>query len=230
MRTIIRSILLLLVFFPCFAYAQVGLHAGVRLNDAPMWNIVDKSNGQVTELPGRSWSAGIDYAIKLRKVRVELLPELHFSMYTVNARDIGPMESKFYNGFLNIHIYPLDFKGDCECPTFVKRGNSLAKGLFLQLSPGYTYFTGDIDAEQVLYRGRSTNTSIAAGIGLDLGVSRFLTVTPLAGVRYFPNAIWPGIKEALTRDASLGDRSGSNESTLTQIYAGIRLGLNLRGR
>ena len=230
MKIFFWSFVLLALFFPCFSAAQVGLQGGFRVNDAPKWNIVDRSNGQVTELPGSSWSAGIDYAFKLKKVRVELLPELNFSMYAVEVRDLGPLDARFYNGFLNIHIYPFDFKGDCECPTFVKRGNTMAKGFFLQLSPGYTYFTGEIDSEQVLYRGRSTNTSMAAGIGLDLGVSRFLTITPMGGVRYFPNAVWPGIQEALARDISLGDRTGSNESPLTQIYAGVRIGLYPRGR
>lgn len=230
MRIIFGGIFLLVFGFPCFVAAQIGLHAGIRLNDAPDWNILDRSNGQVTEVPGSSWSAGIDYAIKLRKVRIEFLPELNYSMYEVQVRDLGPMDARFFNGFFNIHIYPLDLKGDCECPTFVKKGNSLAKGFFIQLSPGYTYFKGEIDSEAVLYRGWSTNPSMAAGIGLDLGISRFLTLTPLAGLRYYPNVIWPGIEEALARDISIGDRAGSNESALTQIYAGIRLGLNLRGR
>jgi|GEM_PF-699818 len=230
MRNMICTILIGALSMPFYSVAQIGLNGGFRLNDAPKWNIVDQSNGQVSELPGSSWSAGIDYAIKLRKLRVELLPELNFSMYTVPVKDLGPMDARFYNGFLNIHIYPLDLKGDCECPTFVKRGNTLAKGLFLQLSPGYTYFTGEIDGEAVLYRGRSTNPSVALGMGIDFGLSRFLTFSPVAGVRYFPNAIWPGIEEALARDVSLGNRTASNESPLTQIYAGVRLGLHLRGR
>ncbi|MBK6949864.1 MAG: hypothetical protein IPH94_19770 [Saprospiraceae bacterium] len=208
-------------------HAQLGLHGGIRFSDAPEWNILDQSNNRVTELPGTGWSAGIDYAFRLPNTRIEFLPELNFAAFQADVIDLGGLDARFYSGFLNVNVYILDLKGDCDCPTWSKSGNTLTKGLFLQLSPGFSLLHGNIQTTEILYKGRSTNLSLALGAGLDLGVSERLTVTPYAGVRYFPNAIWPGLEEAIARDISIGDRVTHNESPLTQIYAGLRLGLQI---
>ncbi len=208
-------------------HAQLGFHGGIQFTNAPEWNILDRSNNRVTELPGTGWSAGIDYAFRLPNTRIEFLPELHFAAYQADVIDLGDLDARFYSGFLNVNVYILDLKGDCDCPTWSKSGNTLTKGLFLQLSPGYSLIYGNVKTTEILYKGRSTNPSLALGAGLDLGVSERMTITPYAGVRYFPNAIWPGLEEAIARDISIGDRVTHNESPLTLIYAGIRIGVQI---
>ncbi|MEM1217192.1 MAG: hypothetical protein AAGJ82_15965, partial [Bacteroidota bacterium] len=126
----------------------------------------------------------------------------------------------------NTNFYVLDFEGDCDCPTFSKQGPGLQKGLFLQLSPGWSYFSQTLNDNLF---GVQVTDNISAfnfglGLGLDLGLSDLVTITPQVGFRYYPSVEWP----------ALGDESPiilpteiQAESSLQQLTAGLRLGIRL---
>ena len=213
---------------PFSSEAQFGINGGYRFSNAPEWNIVDLSNNRVTELPGSGWSAGIEYAYALRNTRLEFAPELNLTRYQAEELDLGPLDADLFSFFLNVRAYVLDFKGDCDCPTFSKKGNTLAKGFYVELSPGYTYALTSIETPTIRYRGRSVNLSAAASVGLDFGISPTITLTPFGGFRYYPEATWYGLAQALQDNPDLGDRQTADNSPLSQFYTGLRLGVNLR--
>jgi hypothetical protein len=227
---LLRSIATGLLFlgFPFLLKAQLGINGTYRFSSAPEWNILDLSNNRVTELPGAGWSVGIEYAYSLRNNRLEFAPELNLTRYQAEELDLGPLDANLFSFFLNVRAYVLDFKGDCDCPTFSKKGNTLAKGFYVELSPGYTYALTYINTPAIRYRGRSVNLSAAASVGLDFGISPSITLTPFGGFRYYPEATWYGLEQALLDNPDLGNRQTADNSPLSQFYTGLRLGVNLR--
>jgi len=211
--------------------AQFGLNATYNLNNAPLWAIKDLSNNNTTSLPGSGLGVGIDYWIPLKGARIELLPELNYAKYDATAPDLGALHADFYSFFLKANLYLLDLKGDCHCPTFSKQGKSVTKGFFIQIAPGISAMRTKISMlNGVGIYARTLVPSISLAGGLDIGISDLLTLTPFGGVRIFPAANWQGLEESLRLDPSLGNRSVKNVSNLTQVFAGVRLGLRLDKR
>ena len=218
----------LLLFFTCWvltAHAQFGINSSFRFNNAPDWNFTSPANNRINELPGDNFAFGLDVWIPLKGVRLDFLPELNYARYDAEIIDIGKLESQMGSLFLNFNLYFLDLEGDCQCPTFSKSGSLVNKGLYLQVSPGWTVLEGKVDLDNgAKARSRSNAPSIGLGMGLDLGLSDKITLTPFGGVRYYPKARWFGLEESLKIDPTIGDLSVSNNSSLTQVYAGLRLG------
>lgn len=218
-----RLLLILLAVLPILTHAQLGFQGSFRFTDAPKWDILDQSNNRSSDVPQAGWSAGMEYAFSLPNTRLEFIPEANLTRYQTDVLDLGALDAHFYSLFFNVRAYILDLKGDCQCPTFSKKGTTLTKGFYLELSPGYTLILSRINTNTILYKGRSTNNSLALNAGLDFGVSRKLTLSPYAGIRYFPKAIWPGLEESIANDPSIGDKVTNNHSPLTQAYIGMRL-------
>lgn len=224
----VRSLLFLFAILPILTHAQFGLQGSFRFTEAPKWDILDLSNNRSTDVPEAGWSAALEYAFSLPNTRLEFIPEANYTRYQTDVLDLGALDAHFYSLFFNIRAYILDLKGDCQCPTFSKKGTTLTKGFYLELSPGYTYLQSRIATNDILYKGRSTNNSLAFNAGLDVGLSRKITLSPYAGIRYYPKAIWPGLEESIANDLSIGDKVTNNYSSLTQAYIGMRLRFNHR--
>lgn len=153
-----------------------------------------------TTLYHREFEAGIDYWFRLTKSRIEFTPELSVGYSSQSISELPDFESTLwkYNVLLNIQIYALDLEGDCNCPTFSKQGATINKGLFFQLVPKLTY-----NNEKLLANQNSTSLNhwtygVGIGMGLDIGISDLLTVSPI--VTYFINSsfnsLWvPGVDD-----------------------------------
>lgn len=215
--------LFLLLFFTSLVSAQVGLNGRYVLNDAKSWSIPLVDGGQDLDLLEKGFAVGMDYWLRFKDLRIELLPELNYSQYnTTIARQNIDTEVKMYSLLLNTNIYFLDMSGDCFCPTFYQEGPTLQKGLHLQVSPGLHYFDGTLTGTGREASSSTLTYSIGAGLGFDLGLSKYLTITPIAGVRYFPGIEWDAIAEFFPADGPL---FVEEKSSLLQYSAGIRIGL-----
>ena len=175
------------------------------------------------------FKAGIDYWFRLKKKRVEFTPELSYSRFTAEMqRQAGLNEeftSQFYSFTFNTNIYPLNFEDDCNCPTFGKDGGILDKGFFIQLSPvisliGKGYKTDNVDV--------SVNTvafGIGGGIGLDIGLNDFTTLTPMAKLLYYPSVEWEGLESLATINGEAPPEAGDETTGITQFFVGMKLGI-----
>jgi hypothetical protein len=159
-----------------------------------------------------------NYWFRLKKQRIEFLPEISYEQYEDQA---GPakFEHRILGFYFNTNIYPFDFGSDCDCPTWSKTGNFFTKGFFIQISPGVwnlqnRYETG------LVFDDETFTWTIGGGAGLDLGVSEFLTVTPLVKMYYSPDNTWPGLPAVDGNPADV-------DATIRQFYAGLKLGFNL---
>lgn len=226
----IAGLCLALLGLGAVAMAQVGVSGFYVSNQADGWesSVKDNAGDPVVALPGQGWQAGIDYWFRLKKKRVEFLPTLAFS--AAEQQLISPsgidQEVNFVmrqlSFFWHTQLYLLDLGSDCDCPTFSKDGNSLKKGLFLQLSPGLSYFSFSAEGYPVDFDDRHVAPGIGAGLGLDLGFSDFLTVTPMFRVLHFPSTTWEGLSG--NGSDVINVPGVSDETSLWQYQAGLRVG------
>ncbi len=205
--------------------AQIGITSTYRINEAPGWRYANLVKGNEAALIGNSIGVGVDYWFRLKNYRVEFLPELNVQRFsgTYTTPDNAALEvqNNVFSLFFNTNIYLLDFFGDCDCPTFSKQGRFFKKGFFVQLSPGVSYFEQRVQRFVSPDRSNDLAFSLGAGIGFDIGITDFVTFTPLLGARYYPKVTWESLQ---TNNGELIPFR-SIESALTQWYAGARLGL-----
>lgn len=113
----------------------------------------------------------IHYWTRLKKYRLELLPGFLF-------QSISTDHDNFQNVGVTIpaSFYIMDFVNDCDCPTFSKNSFWFQKGFFIRLTPSWTKNINQSKPELL-------NQLFGVGItlGLDLGISDLLTLTPLIG-------------------------------------------------
>ena len=175
---------LFLAFFAVFSlHAQLGVQATANFHNSSSVFLTGVGEVNVPELETGAELA-VNYWFRLPKQRVEFLPTLY---YAQTSDDWSAPDDNFYLkeiGFqLKTNIYPFDFLGDCDCPTFGKQGPQLQKGFFLQLSGGYSVYRGNADVEVASGPIGGNGFTYGGGIGLDIGISNLVTITPIASVR-----------------------------------------------
>lgn len=225
-------LLSLLMISTVHTKAQLGIGGAYLMQSAPHWELINPgASTPALQPPGTGYSIGLDYQFRLKKVRIEFAPELNYSHWSTPETTELETNSNWYSFLFNIRVYPFDLKGDCNCPTFSKRGNTFQKGFFVALSPGITQMNHNIPRGWggVSFELKDQNwaPSGALVLGLDLGISELLTVTPHAGWRYFPKTEWPSLATVVAQSGYLDIDS---EGPLHQFHAGLRLGWRIGRR
>ena len=217
-----KIFLILLLFIPFTSNAQIGIAAGGTLNRAKGWIITDLNNNMKYDLPGNSLFFNLNYEFSIQNYRIAFVPEIGGALFENDIIDLGTFINKTLRFQLNTHIYFLDFKGDCDCPTFSKKGNPLKKGLFLNISPGISYFANTVETLTSNTTDNLIKPNIGAGLGYDIGVNENITITTFANAYYFSRLNWPGLI-SLLNNPSTGNKTANGVTNLSQIQAGITL-------
>lgn len=186
--------LFIMVYLTPSASGQFGVRPFVNFeNHQSLESTIRDQGGSSIRIGYPGYGAGINYWFMLKKKRIEFLPELSFS-YAGNFIDNATSVSLQRFG-LQIHtqIYALDFNEDCNCPTFAKQGPSINKGFFIHLTPGVNYqqfsFTLDKSSSNPDFNQKVNSNqltwSAGLGLGLDLGLSELITLTPIASYYFY---------------------------------------------
>lgn len=207
---------------PLTSIAQIGVSVGGTLNNAAGWAITDLNNSTTYDLPGNSYFLSLNYEFSSKNYRIAFVPEIGGALFENEIIDLGTFINKTLRFQLNAHIYFLDFKGDCDCPTFSKKGNPLKKGLFLNISPGVSFFANTVETPNTNTTDILIKPNIGAGLGYDIGVNENITITTFANTYYFSRLTWPGLINLLN-DPSTGNKTANGVTSLSQIQAGITL-------
>ena len=225
--------LLLLVFTvstTISAYGQFGLNGTWNFPDTPFEDLQlnNLPEVQTNEFYTSGFSIGIDYWFRPEKFRLEFMPEFNFSQMRNDVLTTGTLQSTALGIRLNMNIYPFDFLSDCDCPTWSKQDPIFQKGFFFQLSPGFQYWTHQYlsaasHENEIMH---DTSWRLAAGAGLDIGISDLVTLTPF--VRY---AFQLGAQEAPFEDVPPFEFQESTDLSPFQPWsqweAGLRIGIRL---
>ncbi len=150
------------------------------------------------EFPGFSPATtfGIDYWFRLKNQRVEFYPQISWlrsgtESYLNNFDQSENIDLRMdvYSLKLNTRIYPFDFKGDCNCPTWKKDGTTFNKGFYFMATFGY----GVLNQSRTGDGGGFAPTSLGSfggGFGLDVGLSKYLTLSPFLTYERTTSAGW----------------------------------------
>lgn len=214
------SLILSLCIISSTVFAQFGLNLGYRINSETDWQpFVMKEN-----FLGAAPKIGLDYWFRLKKVRVEFSPELNYSRYTdnytSNLDDTYDFKVNVYGFHFNTNIYPLNFKDDCNCPTFKKDGQILDKGFHFILSPGVNYYNFKINDDS--YITDDIVFSAGLGVGLDLGLTDYITLTPMVLYNRHFGVTWEDLDQALGYLDALPE-GASTTTDIDQFFVGARL-------
>jgi hypothetical protein len=217
-----RIVTSLFLCVPFLAFGQFGVTGSYLNADVREWEtlVAEQTN---SPLYNNGYKVGIDYWFRLKNIRIEFMPEVGYSNMEA---EIVPLDDLFPNQFqttayhfqLNTNIYAFNIATDCECPTWSKSEPILQKGFFFQLSPGVAFFQQEISREgQEPIESEDFTYTLAAGAGLDIGVSDLLTITPMVKYWYIPEAGWAGLDEALGIEESV--------SSISYLEFALRIGV-----
>ncbi len=204
--------------------AQFGVSARYTQNSVKNWNNVYQSfSNDETKLFESGLEYGVNYWFRLKNYRVEFLPEISYASSKADNLNAGIVSSHrltSYNFNFNVQIYALDFEGDCNCPTWSKDGDLIKKGFYWLLSPGISKhsISTNVTTEDLLIEDTSiTSMRLGAGLGLDIGIADFLTISPFAlySINFGNN--WEN------QANEYGGIPAENTSSLNQLHFGMRL-------
>lgn len=193
-----------LIFFSLQLSAQFGVRLKYNSSSFPNY---EKHFNQSFQTDNKAvfnngMEAGADYWFRLKKQRIEFMPELAYSLASTTFNAAKGLDKVSLTGIhfnFHTHIYALDMEGDCNCPTFSKQGASFNKGLFFHVTPGIGYYSTSTtvrkdDLTPINYKDANSLVFRAGvGIGLDLGVSDLLTITPILSYYFHTKMDWEGI-------------------------------------
>lgn len=210
-KDMIRNLsLLILLALPAIGFGQFSLRTDALFGSSELLDEVQISQDGLY--------AGVEYHTRLKKKRLEFHPGIGYRFTWPGDEYDGSFSSIDLD--LRTSIYPFDFGGDCNCPTFSKQGHLFKKGFFIEVAPGIGMQTFKrteglqeptdlfpIQSDQLIFK-------LGGAIGLDIGISDHFTLTPMLSLTWLSPADWDGLHPDGSR-VTLDDYS--------YMGAGIRL-------
>jgi hypothetical protein len=212
-----KATYLILFLFPIACYGQFGGNVSYIFGTSESLDLAQINQDGI--------QASLEYGFRLKEKRVEFHPGLGYRFSLAQPNFGGSMHS--FDLDFNTAIYPFDFAGDCDCPTWSKEGTLIKKGFFIEVSPGIAYQTlkrnyilSDVVGEVEPTDSGSSNLLLkfGASVGLDIGVSEQLTITPMFTLTMLSDAEWEG----MSRYAYAGPYKLETDD-FSYLGAGIRL-------
>lgn len=227
-----RKILLffLLVTNGCL-FAQIGIRGGYGTSHFDTWqgyaySRIDSKNASFLQ---NGWNVGVDYWFRLKSRRIEFMPEIGFSQFAPSNVDGVDYTLSSVNAIFNVHVYPLDLAEDCNCPTFSKQGNTIKKGFFIHVSPLLRYYLQNAKGIQEISSSTLVG-GVRAGLGIDVGLSDFLTLSPMVAYEYTASANWKNLVAAKEQPIDNGDIASSHSGISGLVRLGFRFNAGRRRR
>lgn len=175
----ILTSLLFFLFIGFYSYSQIGYQL-----DFTRHTIVQKNppNGLIPKADLKAYGAmfGSQYWFRLKNYRLEFLPGAHIGAFANDNGEYKDYKIKdiFFQMDIPALMYPLKFKEDCNCPTFKKDGNLMEKGFHLIGLAGFSLNFRNTNHDSVSIQKTTFTPLIGGGAGLDIGISKTLTLTP----------------------------------------------------
>jgi len=130
---------------------------------------------------------------------------------------------------LSSKIFFLSLEADCDCPTFSREAGILEKGLFAEFLTGASFFQAEMSEQStIIAEDNNIAFKIGLGLGLEIGITDFVTISPFVRYQRYFNAEWENLQEDIVNFDPTIAPEGNNTTDIDQISAGIRLGISLK--
>lgn len=199
-----RNVLIFIVFllFTLDSIAQLGVRIKYNSTGYPTWDTPFNSRFNSSgEMLTNGFEGGLDYWFRLKKKRIEFMPEIAYAQYntTFERGLVSQLSMSEVHFNIHTHIYALDLGDDCNCPTFSKEGGTIDKGLFVHFTPGISYHNVNAQFIDSFNESFETTSGISfragVGLGVDIGISDLWTVTPIVSYFFRTPMIWKNLAE-----------------------------------
>jgi hypothetical protein len=155
--------------------AQIGVQGQIHLP-----GLIGETETVPSPVLQNAWSAGIVYTIRNSGIRLEFIPGIGY-MQTSGETDASlKVKGQGLTAGVDVRLYPMDLYGDCMCPTFSRKGDVFKKGFFWEGGAGYLYLNQNLGTEKSVGHGFFARV----GAGIDIGLSRSITITPGLRMQY----------------------------------------------
>ncbi len=241
----------IVILFFVFGYfsisAQIGLSTQYNTIQHPVWTEIFESSNLYDFEQGYTFpnttGFGVDYWLHPFQYRIEFFPTLAYNKFTDSKLTIfdgsfRPSPDKFELTMIEFsvptRIYPLDIEGECDCPTWGKDGSLIKKGFFIagivglsqiNLDTQYSEFSSNGQIVTYNYENNSTVFHAGIGTGLDIGINKYITLTPFVNYKVHFNAEGESIQSAVLANGVFFEDTNSN---INQLQFGLRLGFQLK--
>ncbi|HRQ30754.1 MAG TPA: hypothetical protein PLU49_11805 [Saprospiraceae bacterium] len=228
------SIIILALFFSTDLFSQLGFYAAYQQSDFKTWKeMVTDELEQGGDLLKHGFQVGVDYGFGLKTVRIDLYPGIFFRLSTSEQSSSSATNNinYFENSLsqlglgLQANIYPLDLlsRQSMECPSFYRGAEKFTKGWFIAAKPSMIYSSksGYFSNYLIEFIGKPVSKIIidfTLGTGLDIGITKKISVTPYVMYGFSVGERWNGLSERFNQP-SYNDTTQANH-----FFAGIRLG------
>lgn len=221
-------VLLLSISLSHEVFGQFGLRLKYNQNNVDDWtNAVNNRYQTDKKLFNTGYEVGVDYWFRLKERRIEFMPEISYGTSSTSynsATNLKDISASTLGFTFHTQLYALDLEGDCNCPTFSKEGPSINKGLFIHLSPGIMYQKSSLqhNPDPLIDFADDQNSNmvgkLGVGVGLDVGVSDLITLTPIVSYYFYSNMDWENLETGVSGVMSTAS------TNLTQLQFTLRLG------
>lgn len=226
-------LLLISILFLGNLQAQFGLSIYRDVQSFSDWESdrTNQNTGPSQSLLPSGTEVGIDYWFRPKNFRVEFLPQFAFSTSSTAIPTATVVDKYSMEGFhlrLNTHIYFMDLLGDCDCPTFSKDSNILKKGLFVHLGPSVSYYSNTmdfVDSERKSYKTNNSQFNVNLGLGVDIGISNLITISPIIKYAFVGQANWRGLYQYQQEMTPSENDIEDAKSSFQKFQFGIRVGI-----
>lgn len=173
--------LFIFIFFSLFFFntklnSQISFNGGFNYLN---YESQDRTSQEVLNEKLSGFSFELAYWFRLKDYRVEFYPGVGLSLLNSNSHSaIDDFDLRLTHLFWATRIYPFSFEDDCMCPTFNKQSGIFEDGFFVSLTPHYLFAENSVKWSSEEYKVKSNTFMLDLGIGLDIGISEFLTLTP----------------------------------------------------
>ncbi len=229
-----RYLLIFGIFlFSLSANAQFSFATKYSINNYSAWeDELESINYPTSDFIDNGLEYELAYWFRLKQKRIEFLPGLSYQKNSFESD--GTIDWDKTSMYLNLTsvVYPLDFEGDCNCPTWGKDGDLISKGFFIGLSPSigshtltssFTNLSNPDVPEEATFESKQISFRIGALTGLDIGINKWITLTPQINAYYTPGLEWEGLADILNfRTPNVQEAVTSN---VIEIQPGLKLTL-----
>ncbi|MEO1261529.1 MAG: hypothetical protein AAFZ15_22180 [Bacteroidota bacterium] len=213
-------------FFPCLSNAQLGFTIAPTQGFSEEWQVLVENyvTRRKTEFLQYGITSTIDYTFQLKAPEWQLAPAVHAAHFEY----LMP-----YHHFI---VYTVGLQGNFNLTPFkaLQLREMKRSRLYIQLSPGldfvqmkYIRLEEEFGSPSLELKDRKLVLNGGINFLLDLKLTHLLTVSPMAGVRYFPNLSWAGFSEVISEKEFSNEYDAVNWRHFT---VGMRIGLNLEPR
>lgn len=236
----------ILFFTISSSFAQTGFNVAYFSQSVPEWESTVFGTRSNENLLSSGYSAELDVRIaSLANYRVDFYPTLSYnaSKYDSGALDFDSKTFNFdlkqYEFSIKTNIYVLSMEADCDCPTFSRDAGILEKGFFIQIAPGLSYFQSEaigtifdpissIIEPTLISEGSGLNFKLGLGMGVDIGISDYITISPIIKYNRYFNANWEGLSDKIAIFNQSDVSTGNDKTGISQFYGGVRLGIKFK--